>query len=40
MSRPFPYDENVRFDAVPEETPGQFAEGHSVVRDTFDASVS
>ena len=40
MSRPFPYDENVRFDAVPEETPGQFAEGHSIVRDTFDASVS
>jgi len=40
MSRPFPYDENVRFDAVPEETPGQFAEGHSIVRDTFDASMS
>jgi MtrB/PioB family decaheme-associated outer membrane protein len=40
ISRPFPYDENVRFDAVPEETPGQMAEGHSVIRDTFDASVS
>jgi len=40
ISRPFPYDENVRFDAVPEETPGQAAEGHSIVRDTFDASVS
>jgi hypothetical protein len=40
MSRPFPYDENVRFDAVPEETPGQMAEGHSIIRDTFDASVS
>jgi MtrB/PioB family decaheme-associated outer membrane protein len=40
LSRPFPYDENVRFDAVPEETPGQAAEGHSIVRDTFDATVS
>jgi MtrB/PioB family decaheme-associated outer membrane protein len=40
ISRPFPYDENVRFDAVPEETPGEFAEGHSVIRDTVDASVS
>jgi hypothetical protein len=40
VSRPFPYDENVRFDAVPEETPGEFAEGHSIIRDTFDASVS
>jgi len=40
VSRPFPYDENVRFDAVPEETPGQMAEGHSIIRDTFDASVS
>jgi hypothetical protein len=40
LSRPFPYEENVRFDAVPEETPGQAAEGHSIVRDTFDASVS
>jgi hypothetical protein len=40
ISRPFPYDENVRFDAVPEETPGQMAEGHSIIRDTFDASVS
>jgi hypothetical protein len=40
LSRPFPYEENVRFDAVPEETPGQAAEGHSIVRDTFDASAS
>jgi MtrB/PioB family decaheme-associated outer membrane protein len=40
ISRPFPYDENVRFDAVPEESTGQMAEGHSVIRDTVDASMS
>jgi hypothetical protein len=39
ISRPFPYDENVRFDAVPEEGGGA-AEGHSIIRDTFDASMS
>ena len=39
-SRPFPYEENVRFDSVPEESPGSAAEGHTIVRDTFDATVS
>jgi len=39
MSRPFEAVEYVRFDAVPEETGGT-AEGHSIVRDTFDATVS
>jgi len=39
MSRPFEAVEYVRFDAVPEET-GGVAEGHSIVRDTFDATVS
>jgi hypothetical protein len=38
-SRPFPYEENVRFDAVPEES-GTESEGHTVIRDTFDAAVS
>jgi len=39
LSRPFEAVEYVRFDAVPEET-GSAAEGHSIVRDTFDATVS
>jgi MtrB/PioB family decaheme-associated outer membrane protein len=39
MSRPFEAVEYVRFDAVPEETGGT-AEGHSIVRDTFDATAS
>jgi len=38
-SRPFPYEENVRFDAVPEES-GTESEGHTIVRDTFDTAVS
>lgn len=38
-SRPFPYPENVRFDAVPEEGHGE-SQGHTVIRDTFDATVS
>lgn len=39
MTRPFNAVEYVRFDAVPEET-GGVAEGHSIVRDTFDTAAS
>lgn len=39
LSRPFSAVEYVRFDAVPEET-GGVAEGHDIVRDTFDTAVS
>ena len=39
MTRPFDAVEYVRFDAVPEETGGT-AEGHDIVRDTFDTYVS
>ena len=38
-SRPFPYEENVRFDATPEES-GTESEGHTIIRDTFDTAVS
>jgi hypothetical protein len=39
ISRPFPYAENVRFDAVPEESDTE-SEGHTIVRDTVDATMS
>ncbi len=39
VSRPFNATEYVRFDAVPEET-GSETEGHDIVRDTLDATVS
>lgn len=39
LMRPFEAVEYVRFDAVPEETGGA-AEGHDIVRDTFDTYVS
>ncbi len=39
LTRPFDAVEYVRFDAVPEETGGA-AEGHDIVRDTFDTGVS
>jgi hypothetical protein len=39
MTRPFDAVEYVRFDAVPEETGGE-ALGHSIVRDTLDATMT
>ena len=39
LTRPFEAVEYVRFDAVPEETGGT-AEGHDIVRDTFDTYLS